>query len=122
MNKEILKRILPYLVAIIVFVAITLVYFSPLLEGKKLDQHDIKMFKGMSKEIVDFREQTGEEALWTNSMFGGMPAWQISVKYNGNLMRFFDKVFTLWLPYPASYVFLYFLGFFILMLVLKNLF
>ncbi len=96
-----------------------MVYFSPLLEGKKLDQHDIKMFKGMSKEIVDFREQTGEEALWTNSMFGGMPAWQISVKYNGNLMRFFDKVFTLWLPYPASYVFLYFLGFFVLMLVLR---
>ena len=119
MIKETINKLLPYLVAIVIFVAITIVYFSPLLEGKKLDQHDIKMFKGMSKEIVDFREQTGEEALWTNSMFGGMPAWQISVRYNGNLMRFFDKVFTLWLPYPASYVFLYFLGFYILMLVLR---
>lgn len=119
MNKDLIKRLLPYLVAVVVFLAITLAYFSPLLEGKKLDQHDIKMFKGMSKEIVDFREQTGEEALWTNSMFGGMPAWQISVKYTGNLTRFLDDIFTLWLPYPASYVFLYFLGFFILMLVLR---
>ncbi len=105
--------------AIIVFLVITAVYFSPVLEGKKLKQHDIAMFKGMSKEIVDHREATGEEPLWTNSMFGGMPAWQISVKYNGNLVSYLDKVFTLWLPYPMSYVFLYFLGFFILMLVLR---
>lgn len=110
---------MPYLAGIIIFLLITIIYFSPLLEGKKLKQHDIAMFKGMSKEIVDFREATGEEALWTNSMFGGMPAYQISVKTNGNLMRFLDQVFTLWLPYPASYVFLYFLGFFILLLVLR---
>jgi len=77
------------------------------------------MFKGMSKEIADFRESTGEEALWTNSMFGGMPAWQISVQYNSNLMKYVDKVVTLGLPYPANYVFLYFLGFFILLLVLR---
>ena len=105
--------------AIFIFLAITIAYFSPVLEGKKLKQHDIAMFKGMSKEIVDHREATGEEPLWTNSMFGGMPAWQISVKYDGNLMSYIDKVVTLWLPYPASYVFLYFFGFFILMLVLK---
>ena len=113
------KNIIPYAVAIVVFLLITLIYFSPVLEGKKLKQHDITMFKGMSKEIVDHREATGEEALWTNSMFGGMPAWQISVKYNGNLITYIDKVITLWLPYPANYVFLYFLGFFVLMLVLK---
>lgn len=119
MNKDLFKKLLPYVVAIIVFLTITLVYFSPLLEGKKLDQHDITMFKGMSKEIIDFREETGKEALWTNSMFGGMPAWQISVKYHGNLTKYFDDLFTLWLPYPASYVLLYFLGFFVLMLVLR---
>jgi len=119
MNQNMFKKILPYLLAILAFLAITLVYFSPMLEGKKLNQHDISMFKGMSKEISDFRAQTGEEPLWTNSMFGGMPAWQISVRYNGNLTRFFDDVFTLWLPSPANYVFLYFLGFFVLMLVLR---
>ncbi|MCB2208986.1 MAG: YfhO family protein [Bacteroidetes bacterium] len=120
MDKQLFRKSAPYLVAILVFLAITLTYFSPLLEGKKLKQHDITMFKGMSKEIVDFREKTGEEALWTNSMFGGMPAWQISVKYQANLVRYIDKVLMLGLPYPANYVFLYFLGFFILMLVLKN--
>jgi hypothetical protein len=120
MDNQLFKKSAPYLVAILVFLAITLTYFSPLLEGKKLKQHDITMFKGMSKEIVDFREKTGEEALWTNSMFGGMPAWQISVKYQANLVRYIDKVLMLGLPYPANYVFLYFLGFFILMLVLKN--
>jgi len=106
-----------YISAIVVFLIITLVYFSPLLEGKKLKQHDITMFKGMSKEIADHRDATGEEALWTNSMFGGMPAWQISVQYSANLTSYIDKVVTLWLPYPANYVFLYFLGFFVLMLV-----
>ncbi len=111
--------IVPYLVAIVVFLLITLIYFSPVLEGKKLKQHDITMFKGMSKEIVDHREATGEEPLWTNSMFGGMPAWQISVKHKGNMVTYIDKLVTLWLPYPANFVFLYFLGFFVLMLVLK---
>jgi len=119
MDKSLLKKLTPYLVAIVVFLVITLVYFSPVLEGKKLKQHDIAMWKGMSKEIADFRESTGEEALWTNSMFGGMPAWQISVHYNGNLMKYIDKTVTLGLPFPANYVFLYFLGFFILLLVLR---
>ncbi|MFK5856904.1 MAG: YfhO family protein [Bacteroidota bacterium] len=118
-KKKFSQSIIPYIIAVIVFLIITMVYFSPLLEGKKLKQHDIAMFKGMSKEIADFREDTGEEALWTNSMFGGMPAWQISVRYPGNLTTYIDKAVTLWLPYPANYVFLYFIGFFVLMLVLK---
>lgn len=119
MDKNSFKTFTPYIIAMVVFLSITFIYFYPVLEGKKLKQHDIKMFKGMSKEIADFRESTGEEALWTNSMFGGMPAWQISVKYNNNLMKYVDKVVTLGLPYPANYVFLYFLGFFILLLVLR---
>ena len=101
------KKIFPYATAILVFIGITLAYFSPLLEGKRLDQHDINMFKGMSKEIADFREKTGEEALWTNSMFGGMPAWQISVVYSGNLMRYVKHIVNLGLPYPANAVFMY---------------
>ncbi len=119
MSKTYFRQIVPYLAAIIIFLGITLIYFSPLLEGKKLKQHDIAMFKGMSKEIVDFRAKTGEEPLWTNSMFGGMPAWQISVKYSGNLMMDLDRVIRLGLPGPADYVFLYFLGFFILLLIMK---
>ena len=116
-KRKIKKSAIAYFTAIIAFLIITLMYFSPLLEGKKLKQHDIAMFKGMSKEIVDHREAKGEEALWTNSMFGGMPAWQISVQYSGNLISHVDKIITLWLPYPANYVFLYFLGFFLLSLL-----
>ena len=91
-RKKLFKLISPYLVALFVFVGITLVYFSPMLEGKKLKQHDIEMYKGMSKEITDFRAASGEEPLWTNSMFGGMPAWQISVRYSGNLMGYVDQI------------------------------
>ncbi len=115
------KKFLPHLVAIAAFLAISCFYFSPLLDGKKeIQQHDITQFKGMSKEIDDFRKShNGEEALWTNSMFGGMPAYQISVQYHNNLMKYVDKAFQLWLPHPVGYVFLYFIGFYILLLCLR---
>jgi hypothetical protein len=112
------KTLIPYVVAVLLFLALSLVFLSPLLEGKVLRQDDTIRFKGMSKEIVDFREETGEEPLWTNSMFGGMPAYQISTKYNANLLQYVDRIFRLGLPHPADYVFLYMLGFFILMVVL----
>jgi len=102
----------------VIFVALTLAYFTPLLEGKKMEQSDVTHWKGMSKEIIDYRAKTGQEALWTNSMFGGMPAYQISVIYEGNLMRYVDQIFQLYLPHPAGLVFLYMIGFFLLLLVL----
>ncbi|MBK6963066.1 MAG: YfhO family protein [Bacteroidales bacterium] len=113
------RHFIPHITAIAVFLIITMGYFSPLLEGKKLKQSDITQWKGMSKEITDYRAETGKEALWTNSMFGGMPAYQISVEYKANLMRYFDKLFKLGLPHPAGLVFLYFIGFFILLAVMK---
>ena len=81
-------------------------------------QGDVTNFLGMSKEIQDFRAKSGEEALWTNSMFGGMPAYQISVKYKNNLISYVDRVFRLGLPRPADYVFLYFMGFFFLLVIM----
>ncbi len=118
MKKINFKKLFPYLAAIAIFLIVTMVYFSPLLEGKKIMQSDIVNFKGVSKEIIDFRAKTGQEPLWTNSMFGGMPAYQISAKYASNLIGHLDTVLTLGLPHPASLVFLYFLGFFILLLVM----
>ncbi|MDY0077352.1 MAG: hypothetical protein RBR87_08760 [Bacteroidales bacterium] len=117
-NKLKFNYLLAVVTAILSFIVISFAYFNPLLEGKRLEQHDITMFKGMSKEIMDFRERTGKEALWTNSMFGGMPAWQISVVYSNNLIRYVKKVIQLWMPYPANAVFVYMLGFFVLLLVL----
>jgi len=119
MKKLNITTALPYVGAILIFLIITLAYFSPLLEGKRIVQGDIIQFSGMSKEIVDFRTKTGHEPLWTNSMFGGMPAYQISTKYTSNLIGYLDTIFTLGLPHPANLVFLYFLGFFILLLVMR---
>jgi hypothetical protein len=116
---ENLKKITPHLMVLLLFVAISFVYFSPVLEGKRLDMPDIKNWKGMSKEVVDFREATGEEALWTNSMFSGMPAYQISTQYKANLIQYIDKALMLGLPRPANMLFLYLLGFYILLLSLK---
>jgi len=112
------KKLLPFIAAIAVFFVLTMSYFNPLIEGKRLMQGDISHFRGMSKEIVDYRAKTGEEPLWTNSMFGGMPAYQISVQYKANLIKHIDQLLQLGLPNPAGFVFLYFLGFFILLLVL----
>ena len=113
------RQLLPYVVAILIFMVLTLVYVSPVLEGKRLRQPDIVNFEGMAKEIRDFRDDTGEEPLWTNSMFGGMPAFQISVVYSNNIANFLHDVMTLWLPRPADMIFLYFVGFFIFLLMLK---
>ena len=114
-----LKRFIPHLAVVLIFLVVILAYFSPVLEGKRLQQSDITQWKGMSKEITDYRAKTGEEALWTNSMFGGMPAYQISVQYKGNLIRYIDDIFKLGLPHPANLVFIYFIGFFILLMVMK---
>ncbi len=114
------KKFLPYAAALALFAILTLVYFKPLLSGKELRQHDIAMHRGMSKEIADYRSQHHSEPLWTNSMFGGMPAYQVSTLYSGNWLDFLDKkLFKLFLPHPGGYVFLYFLGFFILLLCLE---
>ncbi len=113
------KKWMPYAGAILIFLVITLVYFAPLLEGKRILQSDIVNYQGMSKEIADFRKSAGQEPLWTNSMFGGMPAYQISAAYSSNLIGHLDKIITLGLPHPANLVFLYFIGFFILLLVMR---
>lgn len=112
------KNTLSIVAAIIIFAVITLVYFSPIFEGKRLQQHDISMFKGMSKEIIDYREATGETTLWTNSMFSGMPTWNISARQNSNLFNEIHPVLSLGLPSPIGSVFIAMLGFFLLMLVL----
>ena len=112
------KQFLGIIFAIIAFAAITLIYFTPILEGKRIKQHDIEMYKGMSQEINQFREETGEQSLWTNSMFGGMPAWNIGVQQNSNLMTYIQKIIGLGFPSPIMSVFISMLGFFILLLVL----
>jgi hypothetical protein len=114
-----LKKILPHGIALAVLLIISIVYFHPALSGYSLKTHDIKMHKGMSKEVFDFRQEFNKEPLWTNSMFGGMPATQISVVYSSNWMDYVYDVITLKLPRPISILWMYFLGFYILLMCLK---
>lgn len=112
------KNVIWIALCIVVFALITLVYFSPVMQGKRLKQHDIEMYKGMSQEIVDYKAQTGEQSLWTNSMFGGMPAWNIGVPQSSNMMTYVGRVLSVGFPHPIGAVFISMLGFFILLLVL----
>lgn len=112
------KSLLRHLLAIGIFIAVSFVYFYPSLQGYALKMADISNWKGMSKEISDYRVLFGEEPLWTNSMFGGMPAFQISVIYALNLVNYVYKA-LLSLPTPVRFLFLYALGFYILLCSLK---
>ncbi|MET2985683.1 YfhO family protein [Aureibaculum conchae] len=112
------NKLIPFVVAILVFVIASVAYFSPVLEGKKIFQSDIAQFRGMSKEIVDYRKENNKEPYWTNRAFGGMPAYNVSAYYPHNYIKKIDLALR-FLPRPADYLFLYFLGFFVLLYVLK---
>lgn len=114
-----LKKLLPHFIVLIGMAVVSLAYMSPALEGKKVWQSDIVHFKGMAKEIVDFREaHDGEEPLWTNSMFGGMPAYQVSVLYPSNWSKTILKILDFGLPRPANYLFLLMAGAYFMFIVL----
>lgn len=84
-----------------------------MLEGKRLIPGDTQKFKGMSKELRDFQEKTGEKTLWTNSMFGGMPTYLISSAQPPKVFSFINRILTLFSFRPVSFIFLYLLGFYI---------
>ena len=90
-----------HIIAVLIFTALSYVYFFPVIEGKILKANDSMVSRISSKEIQDFREETGKEPLWTNSMFSGMPAYLISTKYPGNLFKKLDLALrTFGCPYP----------------------
>lgn len=112
------SKLIAHFSIICIFFCLSLAYFIPdVLEGKKVSQHDILQFKGMSKEVVDHRAKYGEEPLWTNSMFGGMPAYLVSTQYKSNLLRQINRIFTLFNFRPVCFVFLYLVGAYIAFLL-----
>ena len=113
-----LQKLLPYLTAIVIFTIASLLYFHPVLKGKQIKQSDIVQFKGMVKEINNFRAENNTEPYWTGASFSGMPAYPISAYYPNDFIRKIDQLIR-FLPRPADYTFLYFLSFFVLMLSLK---
>lgn len=112
------NRFIPHLLALAGFVAIALAYFYPVIQGKEIYQSDIVQYIGMAKEQNDFRQTEDEEPYWTNSAFGGMPTYQLGAKYPHNYVKSLDSVLR-FLPRPADYLFLYFIGFYILLLSLR---
>ncbi|MBL6445296.1 YfhO family protein [Fulvivirga sp. 29W222] len=119
-NINFSKQVLPHIVAILSFLVITILFFNPIFFGNKnLDQHDILQWKGGAQESIEFREKTGEEALWTNSMFGGMPAYLVNVEWNDGIISGIKKALSLFLPHPIKNIFLAFLSCYILLLVFR---
>lgn len=109
----------PHVVAIGVLVILASVYFSPLLQGYDLSQSDIVNWRGMSQESANYRALHNEEALWSDSMFGGMPTYQTSLTHNANLLRPILLTLRLGLPGAIGTLFLCFLGYYILGLSLR---
>jgi len=117
-----MKKILEnkhHFLSVLIFVVISFGYFTALLEGKEIEAHDTKTWKGISKEVRDFRAENNEEALWTNRLFGGMPAYLVSMSYKSNLIRYVSEIIQLGIPRPADMLFLYLLGFYLLLISLN---
>lgn len=108
-----------HILAIGLFIITTFIYFQPQFKGYGLKQHDIEQFKGMSNEINHFRDVHDAEPLWTNAMFGGMPTYQISTYFKGNLLTKVADFFHLWMNSPAGLFFMYLVGFYIMLMCMK---
>jgi hypothetical protein len=119
MNKSFLvTKVAPHLVAVITFLMISIFIYRPIIfEGKVMDQNDINQGIGASSEISAYRDKTGEQILWTNSMFSGMPAFLISVRWSGStIINSTQKALLLSLPAPVGENFLAFVSFYILLI------
>jgi hypothetical protein len=118
-KKYIMKRtkLFSILIPVAIFILVSIIYFLPIIEGKVLQQSDIIHNIGVSKELKDFRAETGHEALWSNSIFGGMPGYLHNVQFKGNLIA---KVISYYyaIPHPINVTIIYFSMAFVLLLLL----
>ena len=117
-NIKLLPKFLIHLGVISLFAIVALIYFYPVLQNKEIEQSDIAQYTGMAKEQNDFRATENAEPYWTNSAFGGMPTYQLGAQFPHNYIKKLDRVIR-FLPRPADYLFLYFIGFYLLLCSLK---
>ena len=116
MKKNIFKELLPYFVGLVIFIVIAVIYCKPMLEGKVINQMDVKNWEGMANETLSHKEATGEATYWTNSMFGGMPTYQITMRTPASmLLNQIEKFLNLFFPSVLGMILGYFIGFFILL-------
>ncbi len=113
-----LKNNSHHFLVFILFVIISVSYFSPILKGEKIYQNDIVQYTGMAKEQNDFRNLNDSETYWTDSAFSGMPTYLLGAKYPHNYIKKID-LFLRFLPRPADYLLLYLINFYVFLLVLK---
>ena len=116
-----LGDVIHFAIAVIVFAAISWIYFYPNdVNGDVLQQNDVMQGVANGQEIKDFQQQTGEKSWWTDALFGGMPTFQIAPSYEGtNMLNPASALYRLYFPTPVSWIFLLLLGFFLLMLAFK---
>lgn len=118
MKKFNFKSILPHVVAIVVFALVASVYCKPAFEGKVVEQHDIQGWRGMVQQSFEYKDKYGHFPLWTNSLFSGMPAFQIAMDGRTHISLYFlHSIATIGLPKPVSFFFLACIAFYFLCLV-----
>ena len=111
------KDVLPHGIAIAVFLIVTFFFFNPIFfENKALSQTDIQQWEGSSKSMRDFRDQTGEEPLWTESMFSGMPGYLVNVTWGNSAVGYLKSILAFKLPHPIANIYLAFLSYYIMLL------
>jgi len=106
-----------HLFAVVILAALALLYNYPVLSGKGLRMEDMTQVQGMAKELQDAKAKTGHYPLWTNSLFGGMPAYQIAMETPYSLIQYVGKVFYTWLPEPANLMLVSMLGMYFLLVI-----
>ena len=111
------KKCLPDVVAVVLFAVISFVYFMPAdIDGRILYRHDSAAGRGAGQEMLQYQKQTGEQTRWTNALFSGMPTYQLAPSYNSTaVLNKAETAYHLWLPENVWYVFVYLLGFYILL-------
>ena len=120
MKNGLFQKILPHLIAVVVFLLVAVIYCRPALEGKVLQQHDITQWKAMAQNSFKYKETHGSFPLWTNGMFSGMPAYQIAMDSDPSVsLGWFYYFITLGLPKPISFFFMACICFYILSQVLR---
>ena len=114
------KDVLPHLLAVGIFLIINVSFFNPVFfDDQSLNQSDIVQWEASAQELVEYRNQTGEEGLWTNSIFGGMPAYLINVKWGNQLIKYTHAIYALGLPHPVRIIFISMVSFYIMLLCFK---
>lgn len=119
MNSAWFKKAAPHIYAILAFLIISIIYCHPALMGKVVEQHDTLGWRGMAQQSFEFKEKYGYFPLWTNSMFGGMPAFAIAFEGTAIQTIYLQGLLTLWMPVPIGFFFLACLSFYFLCMVFR---